>query len=159
VLQHVYASTGDFNGAFEMSQLFIKMRDSVHNIENKNLLLKNQLKYEYEKKMLADSLKVNSERIAHKAELTQEKQRRYTLYAGMALLVLFGGLMYNRFQITNKQKKIIEGKNAEIELQKAKLEEKQKEIIDSIQYAQRIQKALIPSEKYFEKNIHRLNKN
>jgi hypothetical protein len=38
------------------------------------------------------------------------------------------------------------------------LEEKQKEIIDSITYARRIQKSLLPTEKYIENTINRLNK-
>ena len=37
------------------------------------------------------------------------------------------------------------------------VEEKQKEILDSIRYAKRIQTALITSEKYIERNINRLS--
>ena len=42
-------------------------------------------------------------------------------------------------------------KNKLILEQKHLVEEKQKEIIDSIYYAQRIQKAMMPNEKYFDK--------
>jgi hypothetical protein len=49
--------------------------------------------------------------------------------------------------------------NAEISRQKEIIEEKQKEIIDSIRYAKRIQNALITSEKYVERNLFRLGKN
>ncbi len=38
------------------------------------------------------------------------------------------------------------------------IEEKQKEILDSIHYAKRIQKTLMPGEKYIEKEIDRLKK-
>jgi hypothetical protein len=38
------------------------------------------------------------------------------------------------------------------------IEEKQKEIIDSIQYAKRIQSAMMPMEKYIDKNLKRLKK-
>ncbi|MEW6468421.1 MAG: hypothetical protein AB1458_05820 [Bacteroidota bacterium] len=44
----------------------------------------------------------------------------------------------------------------EIELQKKKVEEKQKEIIDSIRYARRIQQSLLPKEKYLNRTIKRL---
>jgi hypothetical protein len=44
----------------------------------------------------------------------------------------------------------------EIETQKQRVEEKQKEIIDSIQYAKRIQQSLLPTEKYIERTILRL---
>jgi serine phosphatase RsbU (regulator of sigma subunit)/tetratricopeptide (TPR) repeat protein len=153
ILQQVYAGFGNYSEAFAMSQLYMKMRDSILNTENKNLLLKNQLKYEYEKKSMADSLKVSLEREAHKAELSQEKQQRYTLYAGMALLLVFGGMMYNRFKITSRQKQIIEDKNKETNFQKAIIEEKQKEILDSIHYAKRIQTALLAQKDFIEKHL------
>jgi protein-S-isoprenylcysteine O-methyltransferase Ste14 len=44
----------------------------------------------------------------------------------------------------------------EIESQHKKLEEKQKEIIDSITYARRIQKSLLPTERYIENTLKRL---
>jgi len=36
------------------------------------------------------------------------------------------------------------------------VEEHQKEIIDSITYARRIQRSLLPTEKYIDKNLNRL---
>ena len=67
--------------------------------------------------------------------------------------------MFNRFKVTQKQKRIIEKKEKETNLQKEVIEEKQKEIIDSINYAKRIQQALLPGKKYIDKNIERLKKN
>ena len=45
-----------------------------------------------------------------------------------------------------------------IERQKDIVVEKQKEILDSIYYAEKIQKALITSEKYIEKTLERIHK-
>ncbi len=47
----------------------------------------------------------------------------------------------------------------ELNESKAKTDEKQKEILDSIRYAKRIQQALMPNEKYFERNLKRLKDN
>jgi len=44
-----------------------------------------------------------------------------------------------------------------VEHQKNVIEDKQKEILDSIHYAHRIQKALIPTEKYVEKILEKLH--
>ena len=52
-----------------------------------------------------------------------------------------------RFKVTQKQKSIIEDQKSLVELQKQMVEEKQKEILDSIQYARRIQIAHMPSDK------------
>lgn len=57
--------------------------------------------------------------------------------------------MFRSLSVTRKQKQIIEH-------QKKFVEEKQKEILDSIYYARRIQKSLLPTEKYIEKNFIRL---
>ncbi|HYG50208.1 MAG TPA: hypothetical protein VD905_04860, partial [Flavobacteriales bacterium] len=51
-----------------------------------------------------------------------------------------------------------EQQSREIELEKQLVEEKNKEILDSIHYSKRIQQALLPSEKYIERNLKRLNK-
>jgi hypothetical protein len=59
--------------------------------------------------------------------------------------------MYNRFRITQRQKRIIEDQKGIVEHQKKIVEEKNKEVLDSIYYASRIQKALLPTEKYLKK--------
>ena len=57
--------------------------------------------------------------------------------------------MVQRLRLTNKQKKIIEQ-------QKHVIEEKQKEMLDSIHYAKRIQRALLTSEKYIHRKMKEL---
>jgi len=47
-------------------------------------------------------------------------------------------------------------KNENIAEQKHEVEEKQKEILDSIRYAKRIQVSLLASEKYIHKSIEKL---
>ena len=49
--------------------------------------------------------------------------------------------------------------NIQLEHQKYIVEEKQKEILDSIHYAKRIQTALITSERYISKTLIKLNRN
>jgi hypothetical protein len=51
-----------------------------------------------------------------------------------------------------------EQQSHQIEIEKLVVEEKNKEILDSIHYSKRIQNALLPSEKYIERNLNRLNK-
>lgn len=47
---------------------------------------------------------------------------------------------------------------SELSESRAKIEEKNKEITDSIRYAKRIQRLLLPPDKYIEKNIERMKK-
>jgi hypothetical protein len=52
-----------------------------------------------------------------------------------------------------KEKEKVEEINKEVIAQKILIEEKQKNIIDSINYAKRIQTALMPTKKYIERYI------
>jgi len=65
-------------------------------------------------------------------------------------------MMINRLRKTKRE---VIAKNKEIELQKRLLEEKQKEIIDSITYAKRIQRSLLPTEKYIDRILNGKKKN
>ena len=132
-----------------MHKLFIQMRDSVDNISTQKAVITQQTKYSYEKKAIADSLKVYEQRKVTEIELKQEKNQRYSLYGGLILVLVFAGFMFNRFKITQKQ-------NMKIEKQHALLEEKNEEIIASIRYAKRIQDSLLTSQKYIERNLNRL---
>ena len=105
----------------------------------------------------------------HKKELekqqavAEEKNRRQNIVIcsvaiGLLLVIIFAGYVFKTLSITRKQKLLIENKNKETEHQKKEIEEKQKEILDSIHYAKRIQTALIPSEKYIDKSLNKLQK-
>jgi serine phosphatase RsbU (regulator of sigma subunit) len=61
--------------------------------------------------------------------------------------------IYNRFKVTNKQKNVIHMQKEMAESQKHLIEEKQKEIIDSINYAKRIQFTLLAHDDLLLKNL------
>jgi serine phosphatase RsbU (regulator of sigma subunit) len=79
-------------------------------------------------------------------------------YSTHAQTFLFIFLVVNFFKIQNtKQEKLLEAKNKNLEVQKQLvinkselIEGKQKEILDSITYAKRIQQAILPSDKTVE---------
>lgn len=162
LLRRLYEHEGNFKKALEMEELHINMRDSLSNERNRRASIKNQLRYEYEKKTLADSIKNAGEQkvkdaqiAAQQSKLKQEKTQRYALYGGLILIGGFLFFVFNRFRLTQKQKKIIESQKAEVDKAYEQLHEKNKEVLDSIYYARRIQRALLPSEKYIERNLKR----
>lgn len=170
LLDKTYKATGNYKLAYENYQLYIQMRDSMKNEAIRKTSIQQQLKYEYEKQALADSVahakesEIKNAKLAQQeAEISEKQNQQYALYGGLFLVLVFAGFMYNRFRVTQKQKIIIEQKEKEtqkqneiISYQKQQVEEKQKEILDSIHYAQRIQKALFPSEKNIERVLGRL---
>ena len=76
-------------------------------------------------------------------------------YFPYILFALFIFLVYNMRKHRNDND-IITLQKQELEEKKKTLEEKNKEITDSIRYARRIQQSLLPSEKYIAKNLRRL---
>jgi tetratricopeptide (TPR) repeat protein len=143
--------------SLEMFELYIRMRDSISNQETRKASIKSQLKYEYEKKAAADSVKVAEEKKLTTVKLKQEQTQRYYLYCGLGLTALFGLFMFTRFRVTQKQKSVIEEQKLIVEKQKHIVDEKQKEILDSIRYAKRIQQSLLPTEKFIER-VLKINK-
>jgi tetratricopeptide (TPR) repeat protein len=163
-LSTFYEKTGDNTQALSMYRLFISMRDSLNNESTKKASIKQQLKYEYEKQSAADSVAhakesevKNAELSKQAAEIKAKKNQQYALFGGFALVLIFSIFLFNRYKITQKQKLVIEKQKQIVEEQKQLVEEKQKEVLDSIRYAERIQKAQLPSENYISKAFRKFN--
>ena len=99
----------------------------------------------------------------HNGSARKEKQKqKMMIYAVIGVLLLamfFAWLIFKRFKITQHQKKIIEEQKVMVDNAYESLHEKNKEVMDSIYYARRIQRALITPEAYIDKTLNKLNKN
>ena len=62
-------------------------------------------------------------------------------------------MVFRSYRLKKKDNVIIEGQKKEVEQQKNIIEEKQKEILDSIHYAKRIQTALLANKEMLKNNI------
>lgn len=157
-LADAYAMGGKFKEAYKYHLQFIAARDSIDNKERNEAITRKEIEYSYEKKATADSVR-NAEKekvhkaeiMAHNAQLKQDKILTYSLIIGLSLVVVFAVFIFNRFKLSKKQNLIIQSQKEEVEV-------KNKEITDSILYAKRIQDALLPSEKYLEKNLNKTPK-
>jgi serine phosphatase RsbU (regulator of sigma subunit) len=151
LLSDLYFKKNNFKKAFEFLRIHVEMKDSILSDETQQIAVKQQAKYEYEKQKAIDD-KEHEKQLAISAE--QEKKQRVIIYSiagGLCLVVLFSILIYNRLQVTRKQKLIIEEQKQEAEQQKEIIEEAHKEITDSITYAKRIQEAILPPDRLVQK--------
>ncbi len=120
------------------------LKDIIYNVEKNKELTRHELNYEFEKKETA-------------AKSAQEKKDAvaklilYSVSAGFGLVLLLAVFIFRSYR--QKQKA-----NVIINEQKMLVEEKQKEILDSIYYAKRIQNAHLPNEKYINKKIEDMKK-
>ena len=150
-LKKIFQKQNKYKEAFEMYELFIKMRDSINNQETQKATIKKQMQYTYEKKELETKAEQDKKDVIAKAELKQKENERNYFIAGFGLVVILALFILRGYK--QKQKA-----NAIILEQKHLVDEKQKEILDSIHYAKRIQTALLPSEKYIDKRMNQLKK-
>jgi len=144
--------------ALEMHKLYILMRDSVENESNQRAVSEQQVKYQYDKKKAVDDAEREKqkaiEETKHEKRLAieqeeKEKQRviSISIAIGLVLVLLFLLFVFNRLRVTRKQKEVIEHQKEEVESAHNELEEKNREIMDSINYAKRIQSAILPPSK------------
>lgn len=153
LLKEAYTKTNNYKKALEMYTAFISMRDSIFNIETKSASIKNQLKHDFEKKSISDSLKnINEKRLIQtqialqKAEIKQQLVLKRVLIIGLLLISLFVIFYYRRYKLTERQKNIITEQQVTTQKQKKEIEYKNNLITQSIDYSKRIQDAFIQSE-------------
>jgi serine phosphatase RsbU (regulator of sigma subunit)/tetratricopeptide (TPR) repeat protein len=111
-----------------------RTRYQAEKMENENILLKNKEEIQAEK-------------------LKNEKLTKYMLFVGLGVIILIAIFVLNRFLASQKQKKIIQSQKSEVDLAYSILETKNNEILDSINYAKRIQAAILPPDKAMQKYL------
>jgi len=149
-LAGTYAGTKDFESAYENASNALSIRDTLFNKDFAQQMNEMKEKYEADKNQLNIS-NLNKEAQLKDAEIDKQKLRQFGMAAGLLLLLALSVVLYKNF--TRKKKD-----NLIIQHQKNIVDEKNKEITDSITYAKRIQDASLPTENYIQKNMERLKK-
>jgi serine phosphatase RsbU (regulator of sigma subunit) len=145
LLFRTYDTLRNASMALKMHKQYVTLKDSLSNEAS----IKKFAEVEYS----AKEAKLISEQESKEQALVLEQERRQVITAaeskkknviifsvvfGLILLLIFSVVIFNRFKITQKQKQIIEK-------QKVIVDEKNKEILDSITYAKHLQQAILPS--------------
>jgi tetratricopeptide (TPR) repeat protein len=116
-------------------------QDTVNSQEQKDILMRSEMNYEFEKK----------DAIA-KAEYNEKSKRQNLLIwfiGAIALAITVIAVIVFRSLKTARRQKL------EIEAQKKIVDEKNKNITDSINYAKKIQQSLLPTEKLIERLLNK----
>lgn len=151
-LSQIAVKQNNYKTAYEMYKIHITMRDSINNLETQRKTIQQETKYDYELKKTVDDAR--NDRILAIKDQQKIKQNLITngILAGLVLVALFLVFVFNRLRITKRQKLeietqklIVEKAHQETEQQKEIIEVAHKEITDSINYALRLQRAILPS--------------
>jgi serine phosphatase RsbU (regulator of sigma subunit)/Tfp pilus assembly protein PilF len=139
--------------ALKMHKLYIAMRDSINSEETQKANAKQQAKYEYENKKAIDDAERDKMIAIEKEEKEKQQIITFSTIGILLLVVAFLFFIFNRLKITRKQKGVIEVQKVEVEKQRDVIKVAHKEITDSISYAQRIQKAILPPKRIVEEYL------
>ncbi|MFQ5335049.1 MAG: tetratricopeptide repeat protein, partial [Flavobacteriales bacterium] len=136
---------GAYKDATDYMAKIIAMNDTlnIQNIVEKTAEM--QAKYESERKQKQieiQRLKLGKQGIA----LRKSRLEKYALFGGLSLTLIVALLLYNRYLVKRKANRELEEKNKIIRKQKDS-------IVDSINYAERIQLSVLPEEKRFNKHF------
>jgi serine phosphatase RsbU (regulator of sigma subunit) len=152
-IAETYKELGDFKNAYSTLIELRVVEDSLQAIQNISYVEDMEAKYQSEKKekeiiLLNEDRAIKEAEIAKKnAQVDQANFQKILFVLGLAaLLIVIGFIM---FGLRQKQRA-----NQLLTSQKIQIEEKNREIVDSINYAKRIQAATLPSVKNFNDLLH-----
>jgi len=133
----------NYREAYDRLWIYKTICDSFNLIGNDIIGLKNQLEGDFktrEEEITRQNIIKEKE-----SEIRLNRQKMITISAVIILLMMgaAGAIIFNRYRIIKKQEKIIKVQHEELTLQHMTIESKQKDILDSITYAKRLQNAIL----------------
>lgn len=174
-LTNAYEKKGDAAKALIYFKEYTALKDSLINDENTREATRKEMRFGFAKKQLKDSLAYAQQQQIKDLQLSEqeaviksEKAQKMILYIGIILFLVIGVLSYRSYRIKKKDNEVIAAQKTEVEKQKGEIEqqkdlieeqkhiveEKQKEIIDSINYAKRIQYALLAHDALLDSQLN-----
>ena len=145
-LYEIHKKLNNYKKANLYLEEWVENKDSIEKLSAKEDITKYESEKEFEIKRQLDSLKYldeiriqQAETKAKEEEIRTQKIIEGVLFVGILLVIGFLGFVYKQLNTTKKQKLVIE--------------EKQQEITDSINYAKRIQDAMMTSLVYLKDTL------
>ena len=133
---------------------YMNLRDSIFSEENKKQLIRKEMNFDFEKKELATKVDQDKKNILAEKEKQKQKIITYSVSAGLLLVLLLALFIFRGYKQKQKANHIITQQKTEVENQKHLIEEKHKEITDSINYAERIQRSFLATKKLLDDNLN-----
>lgn len=153
LLSILYEETGDFKRSLDYYHTYIIIRDSIYNDGNAKNSIQTQLQFDFDKKEMLAKKELEKKEVEAMAESKKQKWILFLVSCILILVVFFAIFTYRGYLQKQKANKIILLQKLEVEKQRNKTEEKNKDITSSITYAKRIQEAILPSEEIIKEKF------
>lgn len=145
-LSQIYSELGDEKNALIHYKNFIAIRDSLYNEERTKETVRTEMNFRFEKEKEVTKLEKEKEDAIQNEKIKSNRNQRNLFIGGFSIILLASVVLFFVYRKSIKRKKIIEEQKKEVEHQK-------KELTDNMSYASNIQRAIIPSEEYLNKNF------
>ncbi len=142
ILSEAHEKRGDFVKALDYYKLYWSMQDTLNQEDRRKAIADMQVKYETEATEKENALLVAQSELAD----TKLQQTRIILIITISAIGVFIVLMLQLIRQNNLKKKA----NRELAQKNDLITEQKKEITDSIEYASRIQNAMLPPGDYID---------
>ena len=159
LLIDINEKTENYKEGFNLQKKIIALNDTLFHAENLKQVNELQVQFETEQKETENKLLTVQNQLASNSIKNQQIVIVFVIIgliiASVFAIFIFKGLKKQREAnfIISEQKIVLENKNQLIEQQKHIVEEKQKEILDSINYAKRIQYTLLAHDEFLKENL------
>lgn len=163
-LARAYSNKKDYKLSAYHALRFAEYNDSLVKLENTIVTAELSEKYESAKK----EAQISELNLSQKEKQAQIDRQLYMIIGSVVILIFVGFAAFSLYRSNQIRKKVnrelseknilIEAQKKEVEVQKELVDEKNKEILDSIRYAKRIQQSLLPTQKYIDRNLSKLKK-
>jgi serine phosphatase RsbU (regulator of sigma subunit) len=133
----------------ELQKLELERNEEIMKLQNLEM-----------EKNLSKIVMLDKDKALQEKEIAKQRQLQFSLAGGILMISLVLLLLFNRYRIKQKNNEKLSLFNSEIliqkqeiEHQKIELEEKNKDITDSIRYAKRIQSTILPPLSEIKKSL------
>ncbi len=143
-LSECYVEIGNYQLAYEFKNKTLIFKDSLSTQSAKDAMISMEKSFKQEKRNLElTNLKVTNS--LQTARINEEKSTRTNLVLGIALLSILVFFILIGYRSKSKANRFISNQKVQVEIEKAEVESKNKEITASINYAKRLQEVMLPT--------------
>jgi serine phosphatase RsbU (regulator of sigma subunit) len=151
-LSNFYRSQHHYQQALEYAIRGYELRDSLSGVQHSKDLAEIEAIYKTERQSKEIDL-LNKQNALEKESANKSRQLFLVSLVVLLLAILSGVALYRNYAIKKKDNHLLSEKNEEIRIKSELIAQKQHEILDSLNYARRIQFALLANESLLDENL------
>jgi tetratricopeptide (TPR) repeat protein len=153
ILSEIYVATHNYSKAYVNYKLYTIFHDSIFNGANIKKITELEYTYKYEKEKQAAELEQSKKDAVNAEKMKRQKVILFSFITGFIIMILFLIIVIRFNGLIRRSNAILKIQKDEIEIKNKELFEANENITSSINYASRIQQAILPSNEILKKYL------